>query len=112
MPRNHVLLVPAIHGNPRNLLVAARHEIAASARFAYEAVPAMPSHSHPVALLPFHNLRPNGINHARNFMPRHSWKRQARPQPILRQMVAVADTTRLHFDSHFANSGLRDFTFH
>src|SRR5260370_1139548 len=55
--------------------------------------------------------RPTLTTPARHFMPRHARELQSRPESILQQMVAEADTASLNFYAYLPGAGRWNFAF-
>jgi hypothetical protein len=72
----------------------------------------MPSDSDALSDFPAENAWAYRVNHPRDFMPRNTRVRDARPRTLLGIFIAVADAAGLHFDAHRSGSGLRDFALH
>jgi hypothetical protein len=61
---------------------------------------AMPSHTHPLALLPRRDARANLVDHADNLMTRDAWILEPGPISFLHEHVTVTDPTGLDSDAH------------
>src|SRR5437773_2121398 len=82
----HIILVPAVVGDPRNAGGdAAEEEVAPATGLAVSTMPAVPADAYAVAWFPGGNIRADGIDDARDLVPGHSRVLDARPESLLRQ---------------------------
>src|SRR5262249_35671114 len=108
----HEFLLPPVVVNPTNLRICAVDEITSSARRASAVLAAMPADADPFAFLPVFHTRPDLVDHANYLVSGDARLRYPRKQAILRDYIAVADSTRLNANPYMSRCGLRDFTFH
>src|SRR5678815_1992042 len=94
-----------------NLFRLAQDEMAAPARFAMEAVPAMPAHTNPLAQLPASNAAAQSVDASGNFMARNPRILQTWPQPILHEQITMAYAAGLDFDPNLGFLRLWDIAF-
>src|SRR4051812_46839360 len=109
---DQVLSVAAVEIDPGDLALHAHREIAAPAWVANKTMTAMPADSDWLTLRPWHDIASDRVDATGNFMTRHTWILNARPQTVLHQDIAVANATRLHFHANLSRARLRNFAFH
>src|SRR5437016_10124389 len=111
-PGNHVLGIPAIFLESRDLKVLTAHEIPTATGDTLSTMSAVPPHADPLALLPNCHTRSNGIDHTGDLVPRHSWVLQARPVPLLHKEVTMTDATGLYLDADGMRPRFRHLAIH
>src|SRR5437867_9465381 len=74
-------------------------------------VPAMPSHTHPLALLPRRHARSDLVDHSGHLVARDARVLQPGPMALLPKQVAMADPTGMHLDAHLVRPRCRDLPF-
>jgi hypothetical protein len=70
LPRDHVLSVSAVFLESGHLEVSTTHEVATPTRIALTTMSTMPTHTHPLTLLPRRDARANLVDHSGHLMPR------------------------------------------
>ena len=96
----HVLLVATVITDPANLHVRAIREISAPAGETRAVLAAVPADSDALALFPFRDARAHLVDYARYFVSGDAWVRNSRKEAVLRDHVAVTDSTREDADPH------------
>src|SRR4051812_35087738 len=109
---DQVLSVAAVEIDPGDLALHAHREIAAPAWVANKTMTAMPADSDSLTLRPWHDIASDRVDATGNFMTRHTWILNARPETVLHQDIAVANATRLHFHANLPRAWLRNFALH
>src|SRR5207237_2273518 len=90
----------------------AQQEIAAPARVAATAVPAVPADAHAVADVPAGDAGAEGVDDPRHLVSGNARILNARPVAFLGQGITVADAGGLHADAHLAGIGLGYLALH
>jgi hypothetical protein len=108
---DHVLGVPAVEVNRRDLSEFAVHEITAAARIAFEAVSSMPAHADALARLPEGDVGTNGIDATGNLVSGDARILKTGPVSLFHQRVAVTDATSFDLNANLMAAWLRDRTF-
>jgi hypothetical protein len=113
--RDHdVFRITPVEADPGNLLELAKNEMAAAAGIALEAVPAVPSHTHPLARFPLRDVSSNRIDAPGDFVARNPRVLQSRESRLLHDGVAVANSAGFNLDpdlgvARLGNRALDDF---
>src|ERR1700722_17892230 len=107
---DHILGIPAVKADGRDLFELTQNEVPAAARVALKAVSAMPSNSHALTRLPQSDVGADGIDATGNLVARHSRVLNSRPVPFFHKRVAMADAAGFHLDAHLPASGLRSWS--
>src|SRR5215472_3445918 len=106
--RDHMRRIAAVVTDSRNFQKPAIDKLAAPARLASKAVPAMPSDADALAHFPIRHVFAERLDHAGNLMPRRSRIADPRPRRFFREHVAVANSARLNFDPNLPARRLDD----
>src|SRR5262245_34339659 len=104
---NHVLLISAVVTESCALHVGAVDESAAPARQASPVLTAVPADALSFAFRPLRHPRARQVDHARDFVARHTRVYEARPA-LLDEDIAMTDAARLNVNSHLPRPWLRD----
>src|SRR3989442_14429724 len=92
--------MPAVITEPRDPEILATDEIPTTTWVTVTAVPSMPSHTHPLALLPRCRARPDLVNDAGHFVACDTRVLQPWPMSLLHKHVTMTDPACLHSDAH------------
>jgi hypothetical protein len=107
--RHHdILLITAVHGNAGDLLVRTGDEAAAPARVAVAAICAEPSDADPLSCLPPWHVGADRVDDAGDLVSGHARIGDAWPVSFFCQRIAVTQAARLHLDTDFARTRLRN----
>ena len=109
---DQVIGIAAVEIDPGDFAIDAHGEIPAPALFADETMSSMPANADSLTFRPLRNIASDRIDAAGNFMTRHTWILNARPQTVLHQDIAVADATRFHFHANLTGARLRNLALH
>src|SRR2546426_5927549 len=74
-------------------------------------VPAMPSHTHPLAILPRRHARSDLVDHSGHLVARDARVLQPGPMSFLHKQVTMTHTTGLHLDAHLVRPWCRHLSF-
>src|SRR5258708_27917099 len=88
------------------------HENSATTSETGAVLPAVPTDSNPLALLPFVHAGGEFIDHTGHFVSRNARVRNPRQKAFLRNHIAVTDSASLDADSHLPRAGLWNFALH
>ena len=109
-PCNHVVRIPAIITESRDSEILATDEIPTTTGDTLTAVPAVPSHPHPLALLPRRHARSDRVDHPGHLVPRDARVLQPGPMSFLHKQVTMTDPTGLHSDADCIGPRSRDLS--
>src|SRR6202035_4236545 len=93
----------------RYLQKTARDEVTAAATIAVPAVAAVPPHADAVALVPIDDALADCIDRSGDLVPGHARKRNAGPEVLDGDRVAVTDSAGLDADAYVARGDLGEF---
>jgi hypothetical protein len=89
LPEPHILRITTVVGEPRDFPRHTIAKIAATTRNAGSILPAMPSHTNALPLLPSRDSRAHFIDRPGNFVPRRPRRRPPRPKPVFHIVIAL-----------------------
>src|SRR5215470_13425365 len=105
---NHVLRIATVVTESCDLHVGAVDEVATPAREAGPVLTAVPAHADSLTFLPLRHACARFVDHPGDFVPWHARVHEAWPAAFLGEDIAVADSARLHANSHLPRRWLRD----
>src|SRR5262249_7035553 len=106
--RDHVLPISAVVAESGDLHVGAVHEVTTPAREAGPILTTVPADTDPLTSGPLGDTRARLVDHASDLVPGHARIHETRHAALLDQHIAVADSTRLHTNSHLLGTRLRN----
>src|SRR5207249_1058405 len=110
--RDHMLGIPAVEIDARDLAIGAHCEIAAPALFALEAMSTVPPDTDAPTLFPASDAAADRIDPPGDFMARHTGILNPGPETFFDEHVAVANAARLHLHANLSRARLRDVAFY
>src|SRR6266849_4177785 len=105
---DHVLGIPAIKIDARDLSIDTHRKVSTPALFAHKTMSAMPADPNALTSGPRSDVLAHCIDATRDFMTRDARILKPRPETFLDQRIAVANTACLNLHTYFAGTRVRD----
>src|SRR2546425_3715400 len=105
---DHVLGIPAIKVDARDLSIDTHRKVSTPALFAHKTMAAMPADPNALTSGPRSDVLAHCIDATRDFMTRDARILKPRPETFFDQRIAVANTACLNLHTYFAGTRLRD----